>query len=169
MARKTGASRRRSVVARHRGQQAINLRMAGATLEQIASLLGFATAAGVYKAIMRELGQSAQETGSTEAARQLSLKRLDEMLLHTWPRVLSGDQGAVKDALRIEERRAFLMGLDAPKQIEARIRVDVISWNQALRDFIDIYRQYHHDSPEAPLVLDSLDKLGQERFAGMIA
>ena len=91
------------------------------------------------------------------------------MLLHPWPRVLSGDQGAVKDALRIEERRAFLMGLDAPKQIEARIRVDVISWNQALRDFIDIYRQYHHDSPEAPLVLDSLDKLGQERFAGMIA
>ena len=59
------------------------------------------------------------------------------------------------------------MGLDAPKQIEARVRVDVISWNQALRDFLDIYRQYHSTAPEAPMLLADLDKIGQERFAGV--
>ena len=168
MARKTGASRRQSVAVRLKGQQAINLRQAGATLSQIAQQLGYANEGGAYKAIMRELTASAFATGGHEAERQVALGRLDRMLLSIQPQVQTGDLTAISTALRIEERRASLMGLDAPKQIEARIRVDVISWNQAIKDFIDIYRQYHRDAPEAPLLLSSLDKLGQERFAGVV-
>ena len=133
MAKKTGASRRPTLAVREKGQQAIKLRMAGATTKQIATQLGYASESGAYKAIMRELG----------------------------------DTGAISTALRIQERRASLLGLDAPKQIEARVRIDVMSWNQAIRDFIEVYRTYHRDSPEAAKVLDSLDKLAQDRFAGV--
>jgi hypothetical protein len=169
MPRKTKASRRQSIAVRQKGQQAIKLRMAGATIAQIASQLGYASEAGAYKAIMRELEATARDQGEgTEVVRQLELKRLDQMQFPLWNQVLAGDQGAISTALRIQERRASLLGLDAPKQIEARVRIDVISWNQAVRDFIDIYREYHSSAPEAPMLLDRLDKLGQERFAGVV-
>jgi hypothetical protein len=168
MAGKTRRSKKQSIAVRLKGQQAIKLRMAGATTEQIAEQLGYANASGAYKAIMRELEATVQlQSEGTESVRQLELKRLDQMLFPIWPQVLAGDQGAISTALRIQERRASLLGLDAPKQIEARIRVDVISWNQALRDFLDVYREYHQSAPEAPALLDRLDRLGQERFAGV--
>ena len=170
MPKKTRRSRRTSIAVRQRGQEAIKLRMAGATITQIASQLGYANESGAYKAIMRELEQTAQDMGeSTEAVRQLELKRLDQMQFPIWNQVLSGDQGAIGTALRIQERRASLMGLDAPKQIEARVRIDVMSWNQAIRDFLDIYREYHSNAPEAPLLLERIDKIAEERFAGVVS
>ena len=168
MPRKTRASKRQSIAVRQRGQQAIRLRLSGATIGQIATQLGYASEAGAYKAIMRELEQTAQDQGeSTEAVRQLELKRLDQMLFPIWNQVIAGDQGAISTALRIQERRASLLGLDAPKQIEARVRVDVMSWNQAIRDFLELYREYHGDAPEAPLLLERIDRLAEDRFAGV--
>ena len=118
---------------------------------------------------MRELRATADDMGEgIEAVRQLELRRLDQMQFPLWPQVLSGDVQATSTALRIQERRASLLGLDAPKQIEARVRVDVVSWNQALRDFLDVYRELHGNSPEAPVLIDRLDKISQERFAGVL-
>ena len=117
---------------------------------------------------MRELRETANDhSEGTEAVRQLELNRLDQMLFTLYPQILQGDQGAINTALRIEERRASLLGLDAPKQIESRVRVDVVSWNEAIRDFLDIYREFHSDAPEARLLLDRIDKLGEEKFAGV--
>lgn len=168
MTRKTRRSSRQSIVVRQKGQQAIRLRLSGATIAQIATQLGYASEAGAYKAIMRELEQTAQDQGeSTEAVRQLELKRLDQMQFPIWNQVVTGDQQAINTALRIQERRASLLGLDAPKQIEARIRIDVMSWNAALRDFLEVYREYHRDAPEAPMIMERLDKLAEGRFAGV--
>jgi len=44
----------------------------------------------------------------------LELERLDVMLLALWRRVQNGDERAIDRALKIEERRAKLLGLDAP-------------------------------------------------------
>ena len=168
MPRKTRVSRVRSLAARMRGQQAIKLRMAGATLDDIAKQLDFKSAAGAYKSVMRELKATAQDMGEgIEAVRQLELKRLDQMQFPLWPAVLAGDVQATTTALRIQERRASLLGLDAPKQIEARVRVDVLSWNQAIRDFLEVYRELHSNAPEAPMLLEKIDKLAEERFAGV--
>jgi len=168
MPRKTRVSRVRSLAARMRGQQAIKLRMAGATLDDIAKQLDFKSAAGAYKSVMRELKATAQDMGEgIEAVRQLELKRLDQMQFPLWPAVLAGDVQATTTALRIQERRASLLGLDAPKQIEARVRIDVLSWNQAIRDFLDVYREFHSTAPEAPMLLERIDKLAEERFAGV--
>ena len=71
MAGKTRRSKKLSIAVRQKGQQAIKLRMAGATINQIADQLGYANDSGAYKAIMRELEQTAQDMGeSTEAVRQ---------------------------------------------------------------------------------------------------
>jgi|TARA_R110002020_G_scaffold98571_8_gene234495 hypothetical protein len=166
--KKTGMSKRTTVAARQRGQEAIRLRMAGATIAQIADQLGFANESGAYKSIVRELERTAKDMGeSTEAVRQLSLKRLDQMLFTVWSDVLTGDGSAISTALRIEERRSSLMGLDAPRQIEAKVRVDVMSWNEAIKDFLDLYREYHKDAPEAPMLIQRLDELSSQRFAGV--
>jgi len=168
MARKTRVSKSRNLASRMRGQQAIKLRMAGATLDDIAKQLGFKSPAGAYKSVMRELEATAQDMGEgTEAVRQLELKRLDQMQFPLWSQVLAGDIAATTTALRIQERRASLLGLDAPKQIEARVRIDVLSWNQAIRDFLEVYRELHSDAPEAPMLLEKIDKLAEERFAGV--
>lgn len=168
MARKPRVSSKEQLAARQKSQQAIMLRVAGANLDQIAGQLGYANRGGAYKAIMRELGETARMMSeSTEGVRQLELKRLDAMQFNIWPSVMAGDQASINTALRIQERRASLLGLDAPKQIEARIRVDVVSWNQALKDFLNIYREFHRDAPEADMVITRIDQLGQERFAGV--
>ena len=170
MPRKTRASKPRNLATRLRGQQAIKLRMAGATLDDIARQLEFRSPAGAYKSIMRELESTAQDMGEgTEAVRQLELKRLDQMQFPLWPAVLAGDTSATSTALRIQERRASLLGLDAPKQIEARVRVDVLSWNQAIKDFLDLYREYHSNAPEAPMLLERIDKIAEDRFAGIVS
>ena len=168
MPRKTGVSRKPSLAVREKGRQAINLRMSGATIKQIANQLGYASESGAYKALMRELKETTQEMGeSTEAGRQRELRRLDQMLFPIWNSVRAGDQQAINTALRIQERRASLLGLDAPKQIEAKVRIDVFSWNEAIRDFLTIYRKYHSDSQDAMLVVNEIDRIAQERFSGV--
>jgi len=105
MPRKTRVSRVRTVAARVRGQQAIKLRMAGATLDDIARQLDFKSAAGAYKSVMRELQATSKDMGEgAEAVRQLELKRLDQMQFPLWPQVLAGDVAATTTALRIQER-----------------------------------------------------------------
>lgn len=52
-----------------------------------------------------------------EEVRTLEVARLDAMLLALWPQVKQGNQGAIEKALKVEERRAKLLGLDAPAKI----------------------------------------------------
>ena len=170
MAKKTRASKPRQISARLKGQQAIKLRMVGLTIDAIATQLNYASPASAYKAIMRELESTAKDMSeSVEAVRQIELRRLDQMQVPIWTNVLAGDQQSISTALRIAERRASLLGLDAPKQFEARVKVDVISWNQALRDFLDLYREFHNNAPEAPLLMERIDRMAEERFAGMLS
>ena len=52
-----------------------------------------------------------------EEVRELMLERLDAALRAVWPRVLEADDGAINSLLRIEARRAKLLGLDAPATV----------------------------------------------------
>jgi hypothetical protein len=51
-----------------------------------------------------------------EEVRELELQRCDEMILGLWPHVRRGDAKAVFAAVRVQERRAKLLGLDITKQ-----------------------------------------------------
>ncbi len=98
--------------------RAIAMRRAGASFRTIASRLGCSTGAAhkaVCRVLERTLGDLAESAG---ALRALELERLDAMLMAIWPAATGGDPAAISVALRISERRSWLLGLDAPTRSE---------------------------------------------------
>ena len=102
------------VRAHDRHLQALELRKAGCTYQQIAEQLGYANAKGAHKAVASALKATLREPA--DALRELELARLDTMLLALWRKVQAGDEHAIDRALKISERRARLLGLDAPAE-----------------------------------------------------
>ena len=63
---------------------------------------------------MHALAGDGRENART--VRDLEVKRLDNIMIRRYPQAMDGNQGAVDRMLRIMERRAKLLGLDAPTQ-----------------------------------------------------
>lgn len=103
--------------------KALELRKAGASYRAIAAQLGYSLT-GAYKAVDKALTATLSE--AAEPLRTLELERLDAMQVALWPQARQGNQGAVDRILRIMERRAKLLGLDAPTQVDQvqHIRVE---------------------------------------------
>jgi DNA-binding Lrp family transcriptional regulator len=120
---------KRRLEAHQRAVQALELRKAGATYDTIAARLGV-TRTAVINMVRRML----QETAAAPAAevRELELHRLDTMILGLWQQARSGDVQAIDRVLKIMDRRASYLGLDAPKQV----RVDI---TERVRQFAEMY------------------------------
>jgi hypothetical protein len=130
MPRRHSPNGQQAALARERERQAIELRRAGATYEQIAAKLPPhtnddgspgkpVTPQAVAKMIKRVLTRTRKLTdGDAESVRQLEIERLDAMLLGLWSKARAGHEGAVDRVLKIMQRRAELLGLDAPTKAE---------------------------------------------------
>lgn len=96
-------------------RQAVELRTQGRTYVQIAEQLEVSTSAA-HKAVADYLEQTrAVSREAAEEVRRLELDRLDRILAAIGPLAEGGDLAAVDRVLRIQERRASLLGLDAPR------------------------------------------------------
>lgn len=115
----------RMITAAERQVQALALRKAGVSYEQIASALGYASGSGAYQAVHRALRKMLKEPA--EEVRDLEVARLDEMLRALWPGVQAGEPKKVLAALRVMERRAKLLGLDAPAKIDVRHMIEELA------------------------------------------
>lgn len=122
----------RRIEAIEKQKQALELRKAGATYEAIAKKLEYANASGAEHAIKAALKATVQDAADT--VRQLELERLDGLLINMWKQVQNGNQGAVDRVLRIMERRAKLLGLDAPtkNEISGKIEKIVIEYSDPI-------------------------------------
>lgn len=100
------------VIARERQRKALELRKAGCTYEQIARQIGYRAISAAEKAVKVALARLTREPA--EELRNLELQRLDSLFLTFWQQAKGGNQGALDRILRIMERRAKLLGLDAP-------------------------------------------------------
>jgi len=107
---------KRRLAARDRWLAALELRKRGLTFEAIAQELGYATPASAYNAVMAALKEANREP--VEEMRELEAARLDQLQER-----LSDKAGPDKDGvgivdrlLRIMERRAKLLGLDAQRE-----------------------------------------------------
>jgi hypothetical protein len=78
-----------------------------------------------------------------ELYRQLELVRLDQLLQGVWVAAVEGNPGAVALALRILERRAKLLGLDAPTKIDIEARVRAIASQEGL-DADEVMHEVEH-------------------------
>jgi hypothetical protein len=96
--------------------QALALRKDGRDYRYIANQLEYAGPSGAYQAVMTALKETLREPA--EEVRALELDRLDCMLAAIWPQALSGDLKAIDSTLRLMDRRARFLGLDAPVRVD---------------------------------------------------
>ena len=111
-----GANREQQVKAYERQKEALSLRLVGLSYDAIAERLEFANRSGAFRAVQAALKKTLQDPA--DELRTLELERLDSMLLPMMAQAKKGNQGAVDRVLRIMERRAKLLGLDAPTKQE---------------------------------------------------
>lgn len=102
-----------------REREALNLRRARLPFDQIAEQLGYKTESGARAAVKRALGRVSQ--GSVEEYRREEADMLNRLHRAYWVGALSGDEKAARIVLSICERRAKLLGLDAPVRVDAKI------------------------------------------------
>lgn len=154
-ARRTTAAK---LNARQKEKIALDLRLAGATFEQISDHVPnkdtgeklYSNRSNAWKAVDRALKAIPKE--SAIAVKDLELQRLDAMYVAVWPAVRRGDTFAIDRALAIMNRRARYLGLD--EQLEDDNTESVKS---ALTDFLtsasklaDQFSAEDTPTPEAP-------------------
>ena len=104
----------RRITAAERRAQALDLRLAGYSFEAIGQQLGISKQAA-YKHVSTALETLHTQTdNSAEQLRALELERLDALLKGCWTAASAGDPESTRVALKVLERRAKLLGLDAP-------------------------------------------------------
>ena len=128
-----------------------------------------------YKDISRSLADlAAKEQDHAREARQLDLARIDKALSGVMPKVEDGDPKAVLALCRLLERRAKLLGLDAPARVlhggdpeTGPIQIENLNETERvsrLRQLIDTARMRQGDLP-----LPSVPLLEYTRPNGHIA
>lgn len=90
--------------------------MAGTTFRQIAETAGYNSPQAAYAAVDRALQDTLQEPA--DRLRKIEVERLDRMMRKPYLAACGGDGKALHNVLRIMERKAKLLGLDAPQKIE---------------------------------------------------
>jgi len=95
-----------------RQRRALELRISGATYVEIADALGYGGPSSAHKAVKTALRKTLQEPA--DDLREIEVARMDVMLQSLWPKVLAGSARSVEVAIKVLERRAKLLGLDAP-------------------------------------------------------
>jgi len=113
------------VKAAERRRLALELRKAGISYRDIADAvrkqLGLARYSYVtaYRDVMQELYALQAACGEeAEKVREIELHRLDELTRLLWERVQAKELLAIDRYLRVMERRARLLGLDAPASMD---------------------------------------------------
>lgn len=98
-----------------RRTQAVTLRLAGLTYEQIAERAGYGDRHAARNTVMRALREV--EAENVQELRQVENARLERATAAIWPKVLAGDVRALEAWLKVSERLSKLNGLDAPTQV----------------------------------------------------
>lgn len=105
---------KRKVTTAQRRTQAVALRVAGATFQQIGKQLGI-TDSAAHKLVVTALQEIATATNEqADTLRQIEIERLDLAILAIAQQVKAGNLGAIDRWVKLSESRRRLLGLDAP-------------------------------------------------------
>lgn len=103
-----------------RRTEALSLRLAGLTYEQIGERLKISPS-GAANLIARSLSRAEQM--SVDQLRATENARLDRAQMAIWPQVLQGDQKAIGMFLRISAARRQMNGLNAPVKLNISMSI----------------------------------------------
>ena len=111
--------------------KALQLRIAGDTYQQIADAVGYAGRSGAYDAVQSELQKTMEEP--RKELRALEIERLNRKL-RKWDLPAETDPRAMQIWLALAERRAKLLGLDAPTALEITDRTPISQMTDEEKD-----------------------------------
>jgi hypothetical protein len=113
-------------------RQIVDLRAKGRSVEMIAEEMDL-NEAMVRRSLTKAMQGLSSE--SVEELRALENLRIDRMFLPVYERAVQGDLRAIDRAVLLMERRARMMGLDKPMEIDVReLRVELFG---VLREVLD--------------------------------
>lgn len=114
-----GATKAQRAATAERRRKAIAMKLAGATYDQIAEALGYASRGYACTDVQRALEHSlAEQHRDAEVLRHELVLQLEQVKRAMWPRMLSGDTRAAAEVTKAIDRIARLMGADAPTRVE---------------------------------------------------
>ena len=132
---------KKGLTAAQKQKRALELRIAGKELKEIAAEVGYAGESGAHKAIMTALKKTLQEPA--DELRKMEAERLDKMMAAIWEQATSGSANStwfIDRILNIMDRRAKLLGLDKPASMDtadkARVYLDLLETARA--DAVDM-------------------------------
>lgn len=99
--------------------EALRLRTAGLSYEQIADRLGYTNRSGAYKVVQKALQETIQEPA--DEYRTLHRRRLEAIVTAYWEKMEAGDEKAATVVARALSDLAELDGLNAPKRLEQKV------------------------------------------------
>ena len=97
--------------------------MSGASYKEISKRVGVSspTAYQYVKKALADLRDKNTETAIQ--LRALEVMRMDKMMEALWNRAVEGDEKAIDTILKIQARKARLLGLDAPEKVDTTMSV----------------------------------------------
>lgn len=99
----------------------IELRRAGLTWSTIAAQTGYAGPSGAYKTYQRAAERLIRP--NLDEHRDMELDRLDRLQATFWTRAAQGEIKAADMVLKIIDKRAKILGLDAAQKIDVQAEV----------------------------------------------
>lgn len=106
-----------TIPVRERELRALELRRAGCSYREIAQTMGLSISK-VHRHVKRAYDRLLHQVeDAAEDVRAVELDRLDRLLRGIWQRAAGGDVRAIDRVLKIMERRAAIMGTDAPRRL----------------------------------------------------
>ncbi len=110
------AASAKRILAAQRRIQALDLRLQGKTYRQIGEAMD-CSEQRAHKLVTCELARlNARRAEQVEELTRLEVERLDALLAAVWDGAMKGRRTCIDRALAIAQRRAKLLGLDAPSR-----------------------------------------------------
>lgn len=106
----------------HRKKEALQLRLEGKTYTEIAERMGKSVST-VHGYVADSLAEVTKE--DAQQLRDVEAARLDALQHAIWDKAIGGDLSAMDRVIKIIDRRARLLGLDAPQQVAVNNGADV--------------------------------------------
>jgi hypothetical protein len=103
-------------------KRALELRKEAHPVREIARKIG-KSKSETHRLIDEALQDVGPDHETKVRVRTLQLERIDTMVLGLWMRARKGDEKAVTAVLKLEERRAKIVGSDAPTESKLRLTV----------------------------------------------
>lgn len=127
-AKKAASTRKRRsdpLVKAEEQRRIVNLFLAGARPDEIARTMNLSVET-VYRERRELLAQIAPlRDKAADELRETELQRLDRLQRAHWSAAIEGNVGASKIVLACIDRRAKMLGLDAPVKVDARVKSDL--------------------------------------------